>query len=349
MIVTLSGAFRNAGDHLIRHRAHELLRRFVDPHVRDFNRLQSLSDGDYATINGARALVLCGGPAYQPGIFPDIYPLDLEKIGVPIIPFGLGYKARLDQGLADFAFTPASVEFIRRIHADIPYSSVRDPATQELLGRYGVENVLMTGCPAWYDLERMREEFPFRSEIETLVFSAPARIDHGAYLLLAYLRSRFPRAKRVLTFQHGFLPGRSFTGAYASASWFAFASAGRLLGYTPVSLAADLSQMMKTYTCRRPGSLLHVGYRVHSHLLCLSRGNPSFLINEDRRGEGQALALGLPSISGNSHSLREDLETVLDTHFDSRGDSMHRARQNIRSTFDVMRRFLESIPPATRG
>ena len=43
---------------------------------------------------------------------------------------------------------------------------------------------------------------------------------------------------------------------------------------------------------------LHVGYRVHAHIDCLSRRRTSFLIHEDGRGAGVDDALGVPGIDG---------------------------------------------------
>ena len=43
---------------------------------------------------------------------------------------------------------------------------------------------------------------------------------------------------------------------------------------------------------------MHVGYRVHAHLYCLSHSTPSYLIAEDSRGLGMLEALGELGASG---------------------------------------------------
>ncbi|MCC7442185.1 MAG: polysaccharide pyruvyl transferase family protein [Bdellovibrionales bacterium] len=344
MIVTLTGAFRNAGDHLIRHRAHQLLRRFVDPDIRDMNRLElGLRDPHLELLNSARAVFLCGGPAYQSHIYPGVYSIDLSRIRVPVIPFGLGWKAPLGTQPSSSFFTPESLEFVRTLHSAIPSSSVRDVDTRELLGTQGLTNVTLTGCPAWYDLEKLDERFRFSPDTKTVVFSAPARVDANTIAVLRLLAKRFPRVRKVITFHHGFVPSWTLGGLRTAGTWTWLAARSRTLGFEPQSLQADLQGMLQTYSA--PGTL-HVGYRVHAHLLCLSQRVPSLLISEDSRGDGQARTLGTNPIDGRSPQLSDELEKALDDHFSSEGREVRAAVERMSETFGVMKSFLESTPHA---
>ena len=59
---------------------------------------------------------------------------------------------------------------------------------------------------------------------------------------------------------------------------------------------------------------LHVGYRVHAHLYCLSRSTPSYLVAEDSRGIGvlQTLGdLGMPGHPGEPSRLLERAWSLL--------------------------------------
>jgi hypothetical protein len=158
MIVTICGAYRNCGDHLIGARARALVHRFVDTDIVTLDR-KAISTENYAVMNSAKTVLLCGGPAYQRQIYPAIYPLDLDRIKPLIIPFGLGWKAPLGKDPATFAFDAPALGFIQRIHSNIALSSVRDPLTLDVIQRQNIANVQMTGCPAWYDLEHFEKTY----------------------------------------------------------------------------------------------------------------------------------------------------------------------------------------------
>ena len=72
-VITLTGAFKNAGDYLIGHRARALLAAHVNAEVIDVNR-REITDESYELFNSARAVLLTGGPAYQEEIYPKVKP-----------------------------------------------------------------------------------------------------------------------------------------------------------------------------------------------------------------------------------------------------------------------------------
>ena len=89
---------------------------------------------------------------------------------------------------------------------------------------------------------------------------------------------------------------------------------------------------------------LHIGYRVHAHLFCLSQRIPSILVSEDYRGVGQNLSLGMPDLridqNGDISKLKEEIEF----HFDSRGERVANAIKTIDTTFPIMKNFLCFVP-----
>ena len=282
MIVTLSGAYRNAGDYLIRDCAHNLLRRFVDPEIVDVDR-KAISRDHYALFNRATAVFLCGGPAYQKNIYPSVYPIDLNRITAPVIPFGLGWKARLSEDIETFRFSEAGLGFVKRIHTGVRYSSVRDDLTMQLLTRNGVQNVLMTGCPAWYDLDALTRDYEHKCEVRRAVFSAPAIVDKNCLAAIKLFSTTFSRSEKFISFHHGLLPATSVRGAARGLTYGALAAYARSLGLRTVNLQADLQGMRDLYD----SADLHIGYRVHAHFYCLSRRRASILISEDTRALGQ--------------------------------------------------------------
>lgn len=337
MIVTICGAYRNSGDHLIGARGRALVRRFVDEDVVTLDR-KAISEGDYAIMNRASAVLLCGGPAYQKEIFPKIYPLDLDRVKVKVVPFGLGWKAPVGMDPGRFAFAPAAQAFVSRVHEGIAESSVRDPLTWQVIRNQGIENVRMTGCPAWYDIDHLETAYRHKPEPRSIVLSMPAVMQPGVVELMEWLTRRFPKARRTVSFHHGLIPSYDSKGMKKAGRFLAFSAKAVRLGWGVQSLAASLPKMEALYGAAD----LHVGYRVHAHLLCLSRRTASVLINEDIRGEGQARALGQTPLSVGNGDIGP-ITAEIDALYATRGEAVERAVETMRSTFPEMRGFLETL------
>src|SRR5690606_836236 len=116
----------------------------------------------YDLFNRARAVLLCGGPAYQREIYPKVYPLERNRISARIVPYGLGWKSSAGKAPSTFRFEPPAEEFIKDIHSKIELSSARDLLTVEVLSHADVNNAIMTGCPAWYDLSSFDTPYVFK-------------------------------------------------------------------------------------------------------------------------------------------------------------------------------------------
>lgn len=337
MIVTICGAYKNAGDHLIGDRARALLRAHVDPDIVVLDR-KAIKTDDSELFRKARAVLLTGGPAYQREIYPTIYPIELENIPCPVIPFGLGWKAPSTQAPIEFRFSPSGEKFIRAVHNRIPCSSARDPLTVEVLGSLGVDNVIMTGCPAWYDLSYLDEPYAFTDRVQKLVLSTPARIQPGTRKLMLWLGKRFPNANRVLSFHHGLLPALNKSGIKRAADFARLSFEAMRYGWQVESLAGSLEKLETVYS----SADLHIGYRVHAHLFCLSRRIPSILINEDSRGAGQACALGTKSLGVGDGKI-DAIKAAIEHHFETRGSDVSASVERMLSTYPEMKRFLATI------
>lgn len=330
MIVTIRGAYKNAGDHLIGRRAHALLSRHVDSDLVSIDR-KAMTEESYSIMNSARAVLLTGGPAYQKAMHPGVYSFDLDRVTVPVVPFGLGWKAGLNDTPQSFSFTPEASEFVRRIHADQSISSsARCGLTVDVLHGLDISNVLMTGCPAWYDETTLDGDYAFPTEIKRIVITAPAAPHSDIIGVARYLARRFPRAEKFLAYQSGFRsPRRAYTVSNA-----ATIARARLLGFRPISFEGDVDKMSAFLSSVD----LHVGYRVHSHIYCLSQRITSVLFAEDSRAIGQAAAFGSPVLSSTETVEQKtfEIERVLTT----KGEDVARAVQRIRETHPVMLQYL---------
>ena len=94
MYICLTGAKKNIGDFFITDRAIKLLKYFKpDEEFKILPHWETLED-NLDLVNGSKGIIILGGPGYQPQMYPKIYKLTnpLEKIQVPIIPLGLGWK-----------------------------------------------------------------------------------------------------------------------------------------------------------------------------------------------------------------------------------------------------------------
>lgn len=109
-------------------------------------------------------------------------------------------------------------------------------------------------------------------------------------------------------------------------------------GWKVASLAGSLPKLEALYG----NADLHIGYRVHAHLFCLSRRIPSILINEDSRGVGQAAALGATSLTVDGGKL-EPIQEAVEAHFATRGEEVARAVATMRDTFPTMQQFLKTL------
>lgn len=337
MIVTLTGAYRNAGDHLIGARARALLRAHVDEDVVDIDR-KAINPEHYDLFRRARAVLLCGGPAYQPAIYPKIYPLALDRISSPVVPFGLGWKATRDAIPANFAFNPEAEAFVRRVHERIPVSSARDVPTVELLNLIDCRNVIMTGCPAWYHLPDVERPYTFSPHVRTLVVSMPANFTPSLGPLLDRLSVRFRQARRILSFHHGLVPAPTIRGRSQGVRHALFALAASLRGWRSVGLAGSLERLEQLYDAAD----LHIGFRVHAHLYCLSRRIASLLIAEDSRGVSQARTLSASPLKFDPDDM-SPIEESIDMHFHTGGEDTARSVETMRRTYPEMRRFLATL------
>ncbi len=336
-IVTITGAFKNAGDYLIGDRARTLLRNHTDAEIVDLNR-RELTDSHYELLNGARAVLLTGGPAYQAEVYPKIYNLDLGRIAAPVLAFGLGWKGKLGQAPEEFRFAEPAGEFVRAIHADkTRFSSARDFLTVNMLRANGVDNVAMTGCPAWYDERFIAQDYEFNPNIKRLVLSMPAIPQPMIPVLLRNLAKRFPKAEKFLSFQAGYKSTHSKKANEYSRWNYLMLAKGALRGFKPISFESDFTGFESFMN----GIDLHVGFRVHSHVFSLSQRKTSLLIAEDSRGIGQVQAMGAVAVS--AHDDPQSATAALAELLDTRGASVAAAVKTMQTTHNEMLRFIKQL------
>lgn len=303
MYVLLTGCKKNAGDFLIAHAARNLLATYAPcGEILEFPSWLPVTP-HLNTIQSSKALLLCGGPAFQTGLGTTIYPLiqDLAQIQVPIISFGLGWKAFPGDDFDMKTVRPptAAQPLLDRIRNDFRFSGCRDYLTWSVLKRWGVSNALMTGCPAWYDPEWFNHP-PRIPEKITSVVVTPAelpRFYQQSVELLQLVRDLFPDARKTCSFHRGWSKDEHTTQTHADNA-FAIKAQAEQMGFECHDISGSVNGIMhyETYD-------LHLGYRVHAHLKFLSVRKPSFLVAEDGRGRGALEATASCGVNGWQTSL----------------------------------------------
>ena len=287
------------GDFLIYERTKALLRlhKGMEAPVELHSRSESL-DTYLDQVNATKAVIICGGPGTMRNMYPGTYPLatNLDDIKVPIIILGSGWYGVPgdDATIARYGFTATAMGLFERIRCQGHMISVRDYLTKRVLQNSGIANVVMTGCPAWYDLDHLDADFDVPDPVRTVVFTPPAKgiYRHQAVDVMEMMPGLFPDARLICSFHRGIEQDEQTP--QREAQWMGeLGQAARDRGFEVIDASYGLENVGFYDDCD-----LHVGYRVHGHIHFLGQRKPSFLIHEDGRGRGASEALGLPGIQG---------------------------------------------------
>ena len=326
----------NLGDGVIVRAIERLIGRFAS--VRCFTPRVTPSPEVVKVLEASPAVILAGANQLNDhfSVWPGLT-ADCIRIGrFHFVPFGIGLHG--DPGKNE-GLTDAAREVLEIIHERIEFSSWRCPRTvaylerelPQLKGRF-----LMTGCPVVYD-SPLLEGGRFHEDICSVAVTVTERHDFWDREIrtVDFVARRFPRARRYLVLHQNYSPpgkfeflrhrllpfSRDCENAYERLRWYAVKRGFRVV--TPNSADAGIRFYQDID--------LHVGSRLHAHLLFLSRNKRSFLTQVDGRALGMAEYFGFPLCDPNRFDdyLDFDFETV---------------RSRARDSFQVMERFVKSLP-----
>jgi hypothetical protein len=170
------------------------------------------------------------------------------------------------------------------------YLSCRDLFSSHVLRKQGISNVLMTGCPVWYDLPSIGKPMRLPSPANRVVFT-PAQLplyQNVSIRVAEALRKQFPHAELVCSFHRGISKKDKFTRQDEVSNNQVIEAAATSLGYQIVDLSHSGEGTSLYDRCD-----LHVGFRLHAHLYTLSKRTPSLLLHEDGRGVAASATLNL--------------------------------------------------------
>lgn len=305
----LSGAIKNAGDYLIVDRTIQLLKKYYsDAQIIKIYRNKPL-DGKLRLLNSCDVLVLAGGPVVMENVYPDFIPLvkDFSRLKTKIVSVGLGWYGDNDRNeyLYNYKISPSARKLFDKLSSDFAVLCCRDYLTVDVLKNNGYKNVILTGCPAWYNLEtlgstKLREDIkiPFR---KICISDAAKSANRTQSVLLAKLMRNRYKDSEIFYVCHRDSDNQT-------------AIMMRELGVKFVDVSGGIGGLNIYDDCD-----LHIGYRVHAHIYNLSQRNISVLIEEDARGAGIDRTLGLSSIK--AYDTCGGFFPALFKHFDFAGST----------------------------
>ncbi len=368
-IALMSGAVKNAGDFLIVDRARKILgdtypQSMMVTYCRNF----PLTSEQVKEINQMDFIVFAGGPFYKWNIYPQSLPLveNLDELKPPMFMLGGGWygDTTKNKEVWSYKFSEQSKELLKRVQGDTDILGCRDYYAVKVLRENGIQSVLMTGCPAWYDIAKIGKRLDHSLHIDKIAVSDPADIFHfggQSVEIVQYLRKKFPCSKIVYVFHRG-------TNADSYTSEKTAAKIGLL--------KEKLSEMQVrfydiAYGCKGfkiyDDCDLHVGHRVHAHIYNLSQRKCSILVEEDSRGAGVNEALGLWGIKAyarkkgrnSSFSIKlynklfdymqinkyciKEIDCYLDYMLSTKADIMNFAYSGMEKYYNVMRLHVSSL------
>jgi hypothetical protein len=307
--VLLTGSKNNAGDYLIKYRAKKLFAKIrPDRQIVDFNAWEPLDDQALEAVNGAKALIMLGGPALQERMYPRVYALrdNLSDIKVPLTTMGIGWHSK--QGAWRNTYNFPLSEGTKRLLSKASDSglplSVRDFHTMNSLAFKGFKGALMTGCPAYYDLSYVDQPIVATVKVRKVAFSLGVsflrseKMNQSMRTIITGLKDYFSDAVLDVVFHHS-VDEKSLHDSYGKRGdqyqrQLAFAEWLKQNGIGVVDISGSAEGLVEYYS----DVDFHVGYRVHAHIFMNSISRMSVLIGEDGRGLATERVIGGNVIEG---------------------------------------------------
>jgi hypothetical protein len=259
----------NIGDHFI-----EMgIRRMLSDEVvfSRFTIRRPLKAEEIDAINTTDGCLICGTNLYQHQWHSALTPEHLDRIHVPIIPFGLGSSA---QTLADTEVGETTRHMIRAIHSRCVCGSVRDAHTMQVVFNVGVVNAVQTGCPVL-----------FWSQQSSLPAIRPIKRDRIIVTARNWLMHRWPEnidhPVQIALFQRLFAQLREYDLVFAVHEEYD----ERLIKFLDlpeklVFRSEHAEDYIDLYT--DPQNVVFA-MRLHAGMLALANGVPAVLVGHDTR------------------------------------------------------------------
>lgn len=377
--VILTGSKNNAGDFLIKYRAKKLFAALrPDREIVDLDAWKPFDQGTLELVNNSKALILLGGPALQAHMYPGIYALtdNLDDIKVPVTTMGVGWKSISGnwQDTYDYPLAAGALKLLRKVEASGLPMSVRDFHTLNALAFKGFDNVLMTGCPAYYDLDYIGKPVQLPEKLRKVAFSLgvsfieSASMEREMKAQILRLKEYFQGAEFEVVFHHGLDPN-TFLKSHGAKQVHnrkhnEFAQWLTEQGVAYVDISGSAENLVEYYSSVD----LHIGYRVHAHIFMNSISRMSVLVAEDGRGKATEKVIGGMVLDGFTRyksdfvskvlnkllprfdryiadkEVLRNIELQVEYELSSLGHRAIQSRSLIDFNFEMMKRYLIKLP-----
>lgn len=265
-----------------------------------FSTKQELTDAEILKINQGKALIIAGANQLKDtySLWPNFSFRIYNKISVPIIPLGVGYKGGI--GNADIKeMSKLTKKIIIEIHKNIAYSSWRCYRTTKYLKKFAPElseKILMTGCPVIYG-HNLLKGGKFSTAHKNIVYTPTERGEwkKREYATLNFILKNFKNSNITMVLHQDFSKISLRDSFYCLKGNMTlpkiFHSYARKRG-VKIVIPKTIKEGEGIYNeCD-----LHIGSRLHAHLYSLSLCKRSFLTYVDERAESFAEYLNFPIV-----------------------------------------------------
>jgi hypothetical protein len=302
--------------------------------------------------SGADGIVIAAANWLQPKNDYGALAQMIEKADLPVVVAGLGAQA-IDDRLPELQ--AGTVRFLKAVSDRCAAISVRGPFTAEVLAKYGIENVQVTGCPSllWHlrhpaRINRMPPaEGPLDISLNATVPGAKVprkpskRMDLARIVMQQALREDLDF---VLQTETPFL--RVFTGEAEDADYtfldYVFDTEDREAYKDWIGRRLKVFGLVGEWIAYCANRDLVIGTRLHGVIAALLAGTPALLVTHDARTREMAATAGIPHVPQERvfEAGRLDFRRLI-------GEiDAERFNQNQRAYFDRFRAFwdLNHVP-----
>lgn len=326
-IALLHGAKNNAGDFLIKNRTELLIKSmYPECQIKEFFR-NELIDIDVA--NKCDITVLAGGPL----LMNEAYPIFEQAMAIdnPLLIFGIGCFLPSYANAYNYCIDNKIIDVLKKSISEFKYIGCRDFVSANILRNNGIDATVMTGCPAWYDLDYLCNKNYFikrLAQAKTICISdcGSEMYTNDLIELMKYVSRFFGQCKIYLV-------------CHKNKDNNELISSAKELNIEYINILNSEDGFEVYDKCD-----LHIGFRVHAHIYCMSHRKLSILLSEDYRGIGVNNALGLNNINvyENANFIYELDDYIMNldsTNYVEINSAFYRMKQY----FDLMKNHLHMI------
>ena len=268
---------RNVGDLFIQDSVKRIIRFDAESSV-DIDPRKPLGNMEIDRINACDAALIVGTNLWYKTILKEgrwsLSPDILDRIKVPIIPFGVGTTRHKGD---DNGFDSLSIDILRRLHDHCEMASVRDQRTQEVMEEIGITNSLLTGCPTLFRSLKPNWSMNKGKDTRDIVVTVRKGQRKNVRFLLRELK------------ESGWNP---IVAAQQEKDQYFAKRMPLIQPATPTLYKYDINPYLQLVESHR-GS---IGWRLHGNMLHLAHGNPAVFFANCSRAKSFCDTFGLPCV-----------------------------------------------------